>query len=246
MSTLLIRLAGPMQSWGTQSRFSIRDTGLEPSKSGVIGLLCAALGKPRIEKPGDSFPTLAQLAALKMGVRVDRPGTMHVDYHTAGGTHRIAETYGVAHADASRPSTVTSRRYYLADADFLVGLEGDFRLLRVIGAALAHPHWRIFLGRKSFLPSLPVNLPPVAPWGPGLREGNLEDVLRDYPWLGDFPRRRRDNERPSGLQLILESESATDEVRTDSPLSFAPRAFTIRHVRTLSVAPCLSRNHGCP
>ena len=40
MSTLLLRLAGPMQSWGVQSRFSVRDTGLEPSKSGVIGLLC--------------------------------------------------------------------------------------------------------------------------------------------------------------------------------------------------------------
>ena len=43
MSVLLLRLAGPMQAWGTQSRFTVRDTGLEPSKSGVIGLLCAAL-----------------------------------------------------------------------------------------------------------------------------------------------------------------------------------------------------------
>ena len=34
MSTLLMRLAGPMQSWGTQSRFTVRDTGREPSKSG--------------------------------------------------------------------------------------------------------------------------------------------------------------------------------------------------------------------
>ena len=31
MSVLLLRLAGPMQSWGTRSRFSNRDTGLEPS-----------------------------------------------------------------------------------------------------------------------------------------------------------------------------------------------------------------------
>ncbi len=46
MSTLLLRLAGPMQSWGVQSRFTIRGTGLEPSKSGVIGLVCAALGRP--------------------------------------------------------------------------------------------------------------------------------------------------------------------------------------------------------
>ena len=68
MNTLLIRLAGPMQSWGTQSRFFTRDTGHEPSKSGVIGVLCAALGWGR-EAPLDD------LARLRMGVRVDRPGS---------------------------------------------------------------------------------------------------------------------------------------------------------------------------
>ena len=103
VSTLLIHLCGPMQAWGTQSRFSIRDTGQEPSKSGVIGLLCAALGKPRDENPGDGFPTLAQLAALKMGVRVDRPGSMRMDYQTAGGTHRLGDTYGVAKAAGVAP-----------------------------------------------------------------------------------------------------------------------------------------------
>ena len=44
MSTLLLRLAGPMQSWGTDSKFDVRRTGREPSKSGVIGLVAAALG----------------------------------------------------------------------------------------------------------------------------------------------------------------------------------------------------------
>ena len=47
MSTLLLALEGPLQSWGTSSRFSERGSGLEPSKSGVIGLLCAALGRRR-------------------------------------------------------------------------------------------------------------------------------------------------------------------------------------------------------
>ena len=68
MHTLLLRLAGPMQSWGTQSRFTIRDTGLEPSKSGIIGLLCAALGKPRDETHPDNRdqPKLEALAALRI------------------------------------------------------------------------------------------------------------------------------------------------------------------------------------
>ena len=44
MPTLLLRLVGPMQSWGTTSRFDQRDTGKEPSKSGIVGLLAAAMG----------------------------------------------------------------------------------------------------------------------------------------------------------------------------------------------------------
>src|SRR5262245_44963159 len=107
MSVLLLRLAGPMQSWGTQSRFSVRDTGLEPSKSGVVGLLCAALGRKRHEPLDD-------LARLQMGVRADRPGRVARDYHTAGGERRAGSVlgldargkpvpYGVAKADGSTP-----------------------------------------------------------------------------------------------------------------------------------------------
>ena len=47
MTTLLLRCIGPLQSWDTQSRFDVRTTGREPSKSGIIGLICAALGRPR-------------------------------------------------------------------------------------------------------------------------------------------------------------------------------------------------------
>lgn len=110
MHTLLLRLAGPMQSWGTHSRFSIRDTGREPSKSGVIGLLCAALGRPR-EEPVDD------LARLLMGVRIDREGRLLRDFQTA---------LDVVKASGARSDhAVLSNRDYLADADFLVGLCGN-------------------------------------------------------------------------------------------------------------------------
>jgi len=39
MSTLLLRLAAPLQAWGINSKFDIRKTEREPSKSGVVGLL---------------------------------------------------------------------------------------------------------------------------------------------------------------------------------------------------------------
>ena len=97
MSVLLMRLSGPMQAWGVQSRFGVRDTTREPSKSGVVGLLAAALGRPRDAAIDD-------LAALRMGVRVDREGTLLRDYHTAQEVYR---------AKGGIKPTELSTRYYL-------------------------------------------------------------------------------------------------------------------------------------
>lgn len=240
MSVLMLRLAGPMQSWGTQSRFIVRDTGLEPSKSGVLGLLCAALGWQRDR---DQFPidgrdmTVEQLArSLRMGVRVDRPGTVARDYHTAGGERRVGSVlghdhsgkpipYGVAKADGSKPGTVVSERYYLADADFLIALEADPALLAPLADAVAAPTWPLFLGRKSFVPGRPVYT------GPPL-DGELVHALETTPWP------QRPHERsPDQLRLVIETDFGVGpEVRHDVPVSFARRSFTPRHVETRFVA----------
>lgn len=230
MSTLLIRLAGPMQSWGTQSRFSVRDTGLEPSKSGVIGLLCAALGKPREERPGGSWPTLKQLTDLKMGVRVDRQGAVKHDYHTA---------LNVAKAGGGKPkSCELSTRDYLADAEFIVGLESpDDGLLRSLDNALQHPVWPLYLGRKSFVPSMPVHIPGC------LSDNPLRDTLANYHWLARTPREQKQilavidageqKGKPYYLRIVFDAEfGTTSEVRCDVPISFAERRFTIRHIQT--------------
>jgi CRISPR system Cascade subunit CasD len=151
MSTLLLRLAGPLQSWGYRSRFSDRDTGLEPSKSGVVGLLCCALGRPRSESPAD-------LAALRMCVRVDRPGTLLEDFHTAGGgTFRGGREYFAPTSSGGKgKNPVVTKRHYLQDASFLVALEGDPSLLARLAEKLADPVWPLALGRRSCPPSEPV------------------------------------------------------------------------------------------
>ena len=226
-STLLLRLVGPMQAWGTQSRFTVRDTGLEPSFSGVVGLLCAALGRPR-------DAALDDLTSLMMGVRVDREGVMRVDYHTAGGSHLQTERgYGVPGPDGRKRSTVVSQRYYLADAEFLVGLEGERTLLETIQTALRAPHWPIFLGRKSFIPSAPVYLPDTPPWGPGLRGEPLERALTGYPWLGGLSPRRWETP-PRDVRLVLPRADGGD-IRTDVPLSFAERRYATRVVESKRV-----------
>ncbi|MEU6441882.1 type I-E CRISPR-associated protein Cas5/CasD [Streptomyces sp. NPDC047046] len=75
---LFIRLSAPLQSWGSGSRFALRDTHSRPTKSGVIGLCAAALGIPRDEP-------LGELAEVRFGVRADHPGVPMRDYHTVGG-----------------------------------------------------------------------------------------------------------------------------------------------------------------
>ena len=210
MNVLLLRLAGPMQSWGTQSRFTIRDTGFEPSKSGVIGLVCAALGRSRAAPIDD-------LAALYMGVRVDHEGNMSSDYHT---------TLNVIKASGAKPppgEAVVSTRYYLADADFLVGLAGDnLHLLEEIDAALANPYWTLFLGRKAFPPGEPVRL------NDGLKPNQeLRQALISHPRCT-----RADDKKIRELRLILE-EPQGEVVRIDQPVSsFAERRFVPRHVKT--------------
>lgn len=225
MAVLLLRLAGPMQSWGIQSRFTNRDTGLEPSKSGVIGLLCAALGKPRDEAYRPDLPTLEELVRLKMGVRVDRQGTIERDYHTAGGAHLKKDAgYGVPTADGTGRRAVTSDRFYLADPVFLVALKGDEALLQRLDKALASPVWQLYLGRKAFVPSMPVWLPD------GLRAdlNDLEKALKSYPYL--CPARR---DLLETLRLEIEVDFAQGErVKPDQPLSFAERRFGLRHVKT--------------
>ncbi len=217
MAVLLLRLVGPMQSWGTQSHFSIRDTGMEPSKSGVIGLLCAALGRPREAAVDD-------LAALRMGVRVDVEGKLLRDYH-------IAQNVLKADGKNIKP-TETSNRYYLADARFLVGLDGEETLLRRIHEALRAPVWPLYLGRKAFVPSEPVWL------RDGLRLGErLEAALENYPWLGSDPRRKGER-----LRYVIEDPQGVEAVR-DQPLSFAERKFALRRLRRgFFPAPALNLN----
>lgn len=201
MATLLLRLQGPMQAWGVQSRFGVRDTGREPSKSGVIGLLCAALGRNREEPLND-------LAALKIGIRIDKPGRVMMDFHTAN---------AVLKAGGGIKDTELSRRYYLADAAFLVGLESDnLTLLEGLQASLHNPKWMLFLGRKSFVPSPPVYLPD------GLRHAeDLLSAFHTYPWLGASDREYKNLCRVQGDQIRLMLEDEVGEMQAnDQPISY--------------------------
>ncbi len=203
MKTLLLRLRAPMMSWGDHSRFTIRDTRREPTKSAVIGLLCAALGRPRWEPIHD-------LATLKMGVRIDQEGLVQCDYHT------IMD--GIK-SSGGKGDTVLSDRYYVADADYIVGLEGDVGKLAQLEAALQNPCWQLYFGRKSFVPSCPVHI--------GIFENTLESALQHYP----YRKGRKSRSTPDSLRYVLEVPDSLD-VRRDVPLNWQKRIFGSRCVET--------------
>lgn len=219
-TTLTLCFDAPMQSWGTLSRFSYRDTATEPTKSGVVGLLGAALGVTR-----DDSERIAELANLRLGVRIDRPGTMERDYHTV---QNVPTTTGRGHRGQ------VTERFYLADATFLVVLEGDPELLANIAVAVHRPRWPLHFGRKAFAPARPLHASPTTeysglpPTGAGLQPRSLADVLTTHPWLEASPQHRQRagadlaSGRDRNLRTVVDAEAGHPraELRHDHPVSF--------------------------
>jgi CRISPR system Cascade subunit CasD len=187
MAVLLLLLKGPLQSWGSSSRFSYRQTCLEPTKSAVIGLLASAQGRTRED-------SIEDLAKLRFAVRADQPGEVIHDFQT--------ERALPWQSNAKRISMPITHRDYLADAVFLValGTEGDegVKLLRGIRSAVSHPCWPLYLGRRSCPPS-----PAVKMW---LIEDESDPVvaLQSQPWqAADWYQRRHYRQIDSDYPLSL-------------------------------------------
>lgn len=139
MRTIVMKFAGPLQSWGTSSHFETRHTDYYPSKSAVVGLISACLGYERTE---DKY--ISQLNDLDFAVRVDQKGNLLRDYHTAKKYKK--------NGDFSR--TYVTNRYYLEDAIFLVGISSQKDDVMIeIETALQNPYYQPFMGRRS----LPLN-----------------------------------------------------------------------------------------
>jgi CRISPR system Cascade subunit CasD len=227
---LALGIDAPMQSWGTTSRFVVRDTASEPTKSGIVGLLAAASGVDR----GD-HRRIKEIAALRMAVRVDREGILERDYHTVRNVPKSGE---------SGRRDVVSHRYYLADGLFLVVLHGDQQLLTKLHSAVQRPVWPLYFGRRAFPPARPLvasGSPGEPVTGAGLVQDELATVLANHPWLETRPAvRRRERARAvDGRAIPLRTVSdcqpgeSNAEQRNDHPITFASndRQFEPRSVR---------------
>ena len=122
-----------------------------PTKSGVIGLVASALGRAR-------GSDISDLAALRFGVQPVHTGPRLTDFQTMG-----------KRADG-KPNPLETKEY-LQDSTFTVGLEStDLRLLIRIGAAIQHPVYMPYLGRRA--------CPPAGPIRVGLVDKPLEQAFK--------------------------------------------------------------------
>lgn len=228
MTGALLRLAGPLQSWGEHSTFAERDTLAFPTGSGIIGLLSCALGRDRGQPPGE-------LNLLRITIRIDRAGTDIVDFHTVGGgmpkngTIPTAESERHKPAYRSKANALISRRHYLADAAFLVALDGPDHVIDQISEALTAPVWPLYLGRRSCPPAEPVLL------ATGLPDASAH--LADFPLSRTAPYGRETiqvdfvRDAPQGLAEDVAVPGIEHEV-WDVPQSFGrfSRRYTSRRI----------------
>ena len=191
MNTLLLRFSAPLQSWGVNSKFDRRLTQNAPTRSAILGFVASSLGIQRHE----SIDFLKD--GLKIGVRIDREGTLLRDYHTV----------------KSASSSYVTNRYYLSDAVFLIGLQGELELLNQIKEAIKRPAFPLFLGRRSCPPEGNVVL--------GIRENlDLLTALSQEPCLNK--QIKKDKVTSIQVRMILDAnpDDADAFIQKDNPISF--------------------------
>lgn len=234
-SYLTLRLEAPLQSWGFDSQYNRRDTGLMPTKSAIAGMCCAAFGWSRGSKEERDFLVsfreirMTTIAIPRNGVKKDLPVRRLQDYHTVGGGYdpnapderrsiTVSAEDGKPRTKNGQALAVLTRRRYLTDAAFGVLLEGDTAFLSEVAKALADPKWGIWLGRKTCIPTAPVFA--------GL-EKNCDDALRliiGEKVIESFTRQEDSVNFPEGRDSIPDTAVSFDS---------AHRLFAPRRVRTL-------------
>lgn len=255
-NTIFLHLEGPLQAWGSRSKFVIRDTDDVPTKSGILGMISCAKGVRR----SDSHHMLQRLNTLTMGVRIDRPGSVWSDYHTVGAGVGMLTAEGELKTGAK--GTLITRRYYLCDASFLVALQGHADLICQVHEALQAPEWPVFLGRKSCPPARPILLYGKEDGEPLGAFDDLDAALSGRPWRPRF----KGDDAPYGavpragenitLDAVLEWRATSQEphVPTDAEpcqdvaVSFDPPVHHPRYLvrRPLTVMVGEPSQTACP
>ncbi len=165
---ILLWLESPLQAWGADSKFGRRDTLTYPTKSGVLGLVCSALGAG-----GEQRALLAEFAPLSQTVisfarskqkednliKQEREPLLR-DFHMVGSGYNEQDPWSsllIPKTSEGKKAvgggTKMTYRYYLQDAAFAVILEVPSEKAETIAQALKNPVWDVYLGRKNCVPT---------------------------------------------------------------------------------------------
>lgn len=227
MKTILLKFAGPLQSWGTDSHFETRHTDFYPSKSAVIGIIAASLAYRRCEDE-----KIQKLNELDFGVRVDQPGILLRDYH-------IARKYK---EDGKEDRTYVTERYYLEDAVFLVALSHkDDDYMDMIENGLKNPYFQPFMGRRA--------LPMCADFILDIVEQDIVKALQNYKWQAADWYQKKYAYDIVKLQIYADAhlfENRAFHLRKDRVVSFSQkeRRFGFRYESNAYVSPVTSVNNA--
>ncbi len=218
MKTILLKFAGPLQSWGTNSHFEVRHTDYYPSKSAVIGIIAASLGYGR-----DEDDKIRKLNEIKFAVRIDQPGNLIKDFH-------IARKYK---PNGSEDRTYVTNRYYLEDAVFLAAISHeDEDFINEIEIGLRSPYFQPFMGRRS--------LPMSADFIIDVMSENIIDALKQYEWQAAKWYKKKYAHELINLEMYADSDLLDDKpniLRKDRVISFSQkeRKFSVRYESKTSV-----------
>jgi CRISPR system Cascade subunit CasD len=166
---LLLWLESPLQAWGHDSRFGRRDTLAFPTRSGVVGMLCCAMGAG-----GEQRELLSLFAPLEQTViayvrtrtygkgqpqKMDREPLLR-DFHMVGSGYDEDDPWQTLlipkKSDGGKAvggGTKMTYRYYLQDMAFAVVLETPEIMADEIADKLKNPVWDLYLGRKNCAPT---------------------------------------------------------------------------------------------
>lgn len=212
---LALILDAPLMSWGFASRFQRRTTALHPTRSGIVGMICAALGVAKgSSAEGEWLARLENVRLTVLAIPREPEGSRQPleirrleDYHTVSGT-RSAE-------NKIKKDAVLSHRQYLLDAKFGVILAGPRDTLESVAEALRNPTWGVWFGRKNCIPAAPILRGRVV--------ATLEDALAALELSG------RTLEEFSRVEEAASFAAGTDTLM-DTPVNFKTREFKPRRI----------------
>ncbi len=157
-SYLAFTLHAPLAAFGAVAVGERRPSWDRPGRTAVLGLVAAALGIDR----GDEAAHMALHAGYGMAVRTDAPGRLLADYHTVQvPLAQRGRRHPTRANELSTPglSTILTRREYRTDAVHTVALwerPSAPHALEALQAALLHPAYVLYLGRKGCPLGLPL------------------------------------------------------------------------------------------